>query len=93
MIREKLKYPLTLTHKEKTWKITKCQVNKYIEADTRLILEASKSKHPVVLRASDTDVLVLMCYAHQQLSLENDWFMNICIKRYISLTSIKLCFL
>ena len=30
MIREKLKYPLTLTHKEKTWKITNSQVNKDI---------------------------------------------------------------
>ena len=68
-IREKLKYPLVVALEEKTWKITNSQVNEdlscnHIEADTRLILEALKSKHSVVITASDTDVLVLLCYAH-----------------------------
>ena len=96
-IREKLKYPLVVTHRGKTWKITNSQVNEdltcnHIEADTRLILEASKSKHPIVLRASDTDVLVLMCYAHQQLYLENYWLKKIDSERYVSVTSVKLYF-
>ena len=96
-IREKLKYPLVVTQKEKTWKITNSQINEdlsynHIEADTRLILKASNSKHPAVITASDTDVLVLLCYAHQQLSPENDWFMKIDSERYVSVTSIKLYF-
>ena len=75
-IREKLKYPLVVTYEEKTWIITSNQVNEdlscnHIEAGTRLILEASKSKHPVVKRASDTNILALMCYADQQSSSEN----------------------
>ena len=54
-----------MKHNEKTWKITNSQVYEdlscnHIEVDTRLLLEASKSKHLVVIRASDADVLVLM---------------------------------
>ena len=96
-VREKLKYPLVVTQEEKTWKITNSQINEDltcnpIEADTRLILEPSNLKHPAVITASDTDVPVLMCYAHQQLSPENDWLMKIDSERYVSVTSIKLYF-
>ena len=49
----------------------------HIEADTRLILKASKSKYSVVIRVSDTNILALMCYADQQLSQENDWLIKI----------------
>ena len=61
-IRQKLKYPLVVTREEKTWKITNSQVNKdlscnHIEADSRLILKASKSKHLIVIRVTDKDVL------------------------------------
>ena len=77
-----MKYPLLVTHEEKTWIITSNQVNEdlscnHTKADTRLILEASKSKHAVVIRASDTNIIALMCYADQQLSPENDWLMKI----------------
>ena len=70
-----------MTHEEKTRKITNSQVKEdlscnQIEADTRSILEASKSNHLVVLRASDTDVFVLMCYDHQQTSPEEDWLIR-----------------
>ena len=86
-----------MTHEEKTWAITNSQVYEdlsynHIETDTRLILEASKSKYPIVIRASDTDALVLMCYAHQQLSPEHDWLMKIDSERYVSVTALKLCF-
>ena len=81
----------------KTWIITSNEVNEdlscnHIEADTRLILEASKSKHPVVIRASDTNIYALMCYTGQQLSPEHDWLMKIDIERYVNVTSIKLYF-
>ena len=81
-IRKKVKYPLVVTHEEKTWIITSNPVNEdlscnHTEADTRLTLEASKSKHPVIIRASDTNIIALMFYADQQLSPENDWLMKI----------------
>ena len=66
-IREKLEYPLVVAHEEKTWKITNNQVYddlsyNHIEADTTLILEASISKHPVVIRAFDTGVTLINSY-------------------------------
>ena len=90
----KLKYPLVMTH-EKTCIIISNHVNEdlscnHIETDTRLILEASESKHPVVIRASDKDVLALMCYADQQLYPENDWLMKLDSERYVNATSIEL---
>ena len=57
-----------------------------------LILKASTSKHPVVIRVSDTDVLVFMCYTRQQLCPENDWLMKTDSERYVSVISIKLYF-
>ena len=89
-IKEKLKWPLVVTHEEKTWKITNSQVNEdlysnHIKADTILKLEASKLKHPVVIRASNTDLLVLLCYTHQQLFRENYWLMKIDCQRYVLL--------
>ena len=96
-IREKLKYPLAVTHEEKTWKINSSQVSEdlsciHTENNTRLILKASKSKHPVVIRASGTDVFALMCYVDQQLFPENDRLMKIDNERYVNVTSIKLYF-
>ena len=66
-VRKDLKYPVIVTEEEKTWGITTNSVMEllpcnHIEADTRLILEASKSELPVVIKATDTDVLVLMCF-------------------------------
>ena len=66
-----------MPHEEKTWKVTNSQLNEdlscnHVETDTRSLLEGRKSKHPVVITASDTDVLALMHYAHQQLFPQND---------------------
>ena len=66
-IREKLEYPLVVAHEEKTLKITSNQVYddlsyNHTEADTTLILEASISKHPVVIGASDTGVTFISSY-------------------------------
>ena len=66
-IREKLEYPLVVAHEEKTLKITNNQVYddlsyNHTEADTTLILEASISKHPVVIGASDTGVTLISSY-------------------------------
>ncbi len=66
-VRLKLKSPLTVTSEETTWHITSSSVTQlassnHHEADTRLICEASKSNNPVIIRAADTDILILMCY-------------------------------
>ena len=78
-----------MTHEEKTWVITSYQVNEDLSCNH---IEASKSKHPVVIRPSDTDVLTLMCYADQQLSPEKDCLIKIDSERYVNVISIKLNF-
>ena len=73
-ITEKLRFPLVVTHEEKNWIITRNQVNEDLSCNNT---EVSKSKHPLVIRASDTDILALICYADQQLSPENGCLMKI----------------
>ena len=86
-----------MPHEEKNRKVTNSQLNEdlscnHVETDTRQLLEGRKSKHPAVITASDTDVLALMHYAHQQLSPQNDQLMKIDSERYVSVISIKLYF-
>ena len=66
-VRSKLKISLTVTEEENTWLITKTKIKKlqscnYHEADTRLILHARQSTAPVIIRATDTDALILLSY-------------------------------
>ena len=68
-VRKKLLHPIIVTEEEKTWYITKDHIletpgSNHVEADTKIIMEAGKSGGPVVVKAADTDILVLMCYAH-----------------------------
>ena len=70
-IRSKLQFELVVTQEHETWLITNDTISEllpsnHIEADTRLISEATKSDNTVVIRSADTDVLMLMCYAHQK---------------------------
>ena len=77
-IREKLKYPLVVTHEEKTWIITSNQVNEDL---LRNHIEVSKSKHLVVITVYDTDILALIFYTDQQLSPEIGCLMKIDTER------------
>ena len=49
-----------------------------------MILEVSKSDLPVDIKATDTDVLILMCCAHTEKDFEHDWLMQIGTDTYIS---------
>ena len=93
-IRSKLEFELLVTHEENTFLITNDAVNEllpcnHIEADTRLILEATKSDNLVIIRSADTDVLMLMCYAHQEKDIRKDWIMMIDNTTYVSIKEIR----
>ena len=48
----------------------------YHEADTRIVLHASKSTKPVIITATDTDVLVLLSHAYPQFNNAEQWLMK-----------------
>ena len=61
-----LQFELVVTQESRTLQITNdnltgVESSNHIVADTRLILEASKSTNDIVIRLADTDVLILMC--------------------------------
>lgn len=60
----------------------------HVEADTRIVLEAVKSEFPVIVKAADTDILVLMCYAHCHERKTNQWIMQLDSERFVSINSI-----
>ena len=72
-----------------TDEVTELESCNHIEADTRLILEASKSPNDVVIRCVDTDVLMLMCYAHMKLDLRKRWVMMIDKETYVDILDIR----
>ena len=93
-IRSKLKFEFVVTHDQQPFLITNDVVNEllpynHIEADTRLILEATKSDNHVVIRSADTDVLMLMCYAHQEKDVQKEWIMVIYDATYVNITEIR----
>ena len=48
----------------------------YHEADTHIVLHASKSTKPVIITATDTDVLVLLSHAYPQFNNAEQWLMK-----------------
>ena len=79
---------------EKTWSLTATGVEQlpssnHIEADTRIILEASKSSNTVIVRGADTDILVLLCYTHSILNCVNRWVMKIDSERFVDINIIR----
>ena len=46
------------------------------EADTRLVLHASTSIKPIIITATDTDVLVLLTHAYRQCNYARQWLMK-----------------
>ena len=92
-VRSKLKVPLTVTEEDNTWLITQLKIEmldscNHHEADTRLILHASKSTDPVIVRATDTDVFVLLTYAYSVIKPLQDWMMKIDHERYVSIKAL-----
>ena len=67
--RSHLKVPFTINHRNITKKITRDDVDVTVEcnheeADARVVLHAFSSEGPVMVKAKDTDVLILMIYAY-----------------------------
>ena len=96
-VRKNLKYELIVTEEEKTWKISRNSIvepesSNHVEADTRIIMEALKSEGPVIVKAADTDILVLMCYAHTKENQTNEWMMQIDSERFVDIKAIQIKF-
>jgi hypothetical protein len=92
-VRSKLEIPLTLTEEEKTWLVVKRtgiqelgQCN-HTEADTRLVLHASRCDGPVIVRAADTDIMILLCHAFPICKPQHDWLMKV-DHRYVSISKV-----
>ena len=67
--RNHLKVPLTISHRNITKRITRDDTDVTVEcnheeADTRVVLHAFNSEGPVIVKAKDTDILILMIYAY-----------------------------
>ena len=67
-MRTKLNMPLIITEGRNTCQIFQNFIQKlancnHHEADTRIVLYASKSDNPVVVVGTDTGVLILVVYA------------------------------
>ena len=58
------------------------------EADTRIALHCSESSKPVLVKAKDTDILILMVYAFALTSPPYDWYLQIDNGKIVSIKKI-----
>ena len=58
------------------------------QADTRMALHCSKSSKPVLVKAKDTDILILMMYAFVLTSPPYDWYLQIDNGKIVSVKKI-----
>ena len=77
-----IKVPLTINHRNITKRITRDDVDVTVkcnhkEADTRVVLHALSSEGPVIVKAKDKDILILMIYAYALKKPEAIWCMQI----------------
>ena len=94
--RGNLRLPMIVTEEEKTWLITRTSIQElescnHYEADTRLVLHASQSAVPVIVRATDTDVLILLSYAYVICKPAHEWLSKI-NNRYVSIEKLANTF-
>eukprot|EP00794_Sanderia_malayensis_P016352 gene16352-17996_t len=87
--RNLLRIPTIVTENEKSWLLTTKAVIQldncnHIEADTRLIYVASTANSPVIIRAADTDVLILMVFVYREMR-EHQWQMKIERDSYVNI--------
>ena len=80
-IRSRFKVKLLFTESTHSWEITPSAINMLFtcihhEADTRIVLHASRSIKPVIITAPDTDVLVLLTHAYPQCNNAKQWLMK-----------------
>ena len=81
-VRSIFKVKLFFTESTNTWEIKPSGTNtlftcNHHEADTRIVLHTSISIKPVIVTATDTDVLVLLTHAYPQCNNTKQWLMKI----------------
>ena len=92
-VRMKLAYPVIVTEKESTWKMTKNYVHQMFscnheEADTRMVLHASLDDVDCVVCSKDTDVLLLLAFAYNKKSPSKHWFMKYETEKYADIKKV-----
>ena len=88
-----LSVPYLINHRSTTLAISSSGVDtlfecNHEEADTRVVLHAFLSDGPVIIKAKDTDVLILTVYAFALKQPQADWCMQIDHKQFISIGKI-----
>ncbi len=88
-----IRVPTIVTENEKSWLITPTTITElddcnHYEADTRLICVATQVDMPVIIRATDTDVLVLMAHIYSWTNIEKPWQMNIDQESFVNINAI-----
>ena len=58
------------------------------EVDTRIALHCSESSNPVLVKAKDTDILILMVYTFAVTSPPHDWYLQINNGKIVSVEKI-----
>ena len=91
-VRRKLKVPLTITAEDKTYLIESTGVQElstcnHHEADTRIILHAVNTSDPVIVIASDTDILILLVFTFRKIT-ERKIQMKIDNQRFVDINNV-----
>jgi len=85
--------PFVITSKDKSFTITSAGEERlddynHEEADTRLVLHASKENMDVVIVSKDTDVLILMIWAFAKLKIKKKWYLKYDHKKFVDVGKI-----
>jgi len=92
-----IKVPLTINHRNITKRITRDDVDVTVkcnhkEADTRVELHAFNSEGPIIVKAKDTDILILMIYAYALKKSEAIWCMQVDHNKFVNVGKIAKFF-
>ncbi len=85
--------PTIITENEKSWLLTPTRIteledcNQY-KADTGLIYVATQDDIPVIIRATDTDVLILMVHIHSWRNIDRPWQMKVSHESFLNISLI-----
>ena len=80
--RSSFKFKPLFTESTSTWEITPFAINilftcNHHKTDTRIALQVSRSKKPVIITATGNDVLVLLTHVYPQRNNAKQWLMKI----------------
>ena len=92
-VRSQLKWPLILTLETETWEISSTGVNHLFDsnhevADSCLIHHCILDNRPVVVIATDSDILICMIYAFSLLLPDHDWFLQTSPEKLVNISKI-----